>query len=82
MLVELKHDYFVDIDSFNHTLKQHVPPKPKEDGKYTKGYDRIVGYYPNMGQALRGAKRDIVARGMSSKSFDQWLEVVKGLDLE
>jgi hypothetical protein len=81
MKVNLKLGYFVDIDTLNHTLKQHVEPKIKEDGTLTKQTEKVIGYYPNMMQAIRGAKRDVIANDGSEKSFDQWLEMASGLEL-
>lgn len=55
--VELINDYFVEIDSYNHTLKQRYIGEDKEGNK--KQSERTIGHYKDIFGCLEALVRKI-----------------------
>ncbi len=49
-------DYFVEVDSYNHTLKKKCMRTDKETGEKKQG-EKIIGYYKNLIDCLEALVR-------------------------
>ena len=77
MRVILSNGYFIEIDSFNHTLKQ------KQVGKNKKGeereYERVIGYFSSLENAVERYLLHIQSDSMEDVplTLDEYLTHVK-----
>lgn len=53
--IELKNDYFIEVDELNHTLKQRYTGEDKDGNP--KEAERIIGYFSNVQQCVERVVR-------------------------
>jgi hypothetical protein len=79
MKVTLGNDYYVKIDSYNHTLYKFQHVSVKTGAIYKEPREVTVGYYSNMERAIKGAVQDAVAESDLELNLDGYIEEVKRL---
>lgn len=77
MRVNLGEDFYITVDNFNHTLFQSIPPKLKDDGKYTKPREEVLGYYKDVPSAIKGLIRFKVASTELEVDLASYVEIVE-----
>lgn len=75
MKIRINDTYYIDVDERNYTLKE---VRVSKEGK---PYEKAIGYYGSMAQALEFYNRHSLAQGEEELTIAEYIEKYKqGLD--
>lgn len=66
-MIQINEEYFVEVDSYNYTLKRRYPGKNKKDEPIIR--EKIIGYYGDLKGCLRGVLKDTQSRKFSEDTY-------------
>lgn len=75
MKIRINETYYIDVDERNHTLKE---VRQTKDGK---PYEKAIGYYGSVRQALEAYNRNNLAQADEELTIAEYIRLYKeGLD--